>query len=58
MAIARGDIDNVKSLINQEANVNKKDHHGNSPLDIAKYRGHSEIFEILKQAGAVNRLLA
>jgi ankyrin repeat protein len=52
LAIARGDIDNVQILINQGANVNKRDNHGNSPLDIAKYRGHTEIVELLKQAGA------
>ncbi|MBW4637992.1 MAG: ankyrin repeat domain-containing protein [Gloeocapsa sp. UFS-A4-WI-NPMV-4B04] len=52
LAIARGDIDKVKNLIDQGANVNKKDNHGNSPLDIAKYREHTEIFEVLKQAGA------
>lgn len=52
LAIARGDIDNVKNLINQGANVNEKDNYGNSPLDIAKYREHTEIVEVLKQAGA------
>ena len=52
LAIARGEIDNVKSLIQQGANVNEKDKHGNSPLDIAKYRGHANVVEVLKQAGA------
>lgn len=52
LAIARGDIDNIKNLIDQGANVNEKDNHGNSPLDIAKYRGYTEIVEVLKQAGA------
>lgn len=52
LAIARGDIDNVKSLIEQGANVNEKDNHGNYPLDIAKYRGHTNVVELLKQAGA------
>jgi hypothetical protein len=52
LAIARGDIDNVKNLINQGANVNRKDNHGNSPFDITKYRGHTNVVELLKQAGA------
>jgi ankyrin repeat protein len=52
LAIARGDIDNVKNLIDQGANVNEKDNHGNSPLDIAKYRERTEIIEVLKQAVA------
>ena len=52
LAIARGDVDNVKSLIEQGANVNEKDNHGNYPLDIAKYRGHTNVVELLKQAGA------
>ena len=52
LAIARGNIDNVKNLIDQEANVNRKDNHGNSSLDIAKYRGHTNIVELLKQVGA------
>lgn len=52
LAIARGEIDNVKSLIEQGANVNEKDIHGNSPLDIANYREHANVVEVLKQAGA------
>lgn len=52
LAIARGDFENVKILINQGANVNEKDNYGNSPLDIARYRGHTKIVELLKQAGA------
>lgn len=52
LAIARGEIDNVKNLIDQGANINQKDKHGNSPLDIANYRGHTNVVELLKQAGA------
>lgn len=52
LAIARGSIDNVKKLINQGANVNERDNNENSPLDIAKYKGHIKIVELLKQAGA------
>ncbi|HAZ43739.1 MAG TPA: hypothetical protein DDW76_10425 [Cyanobacteria bacterium UBA11369] len=52
LAIARGSIEDVKKLINQGANVNERDNNGNSPLDIAKYKGHTEIVELLKQAGA------
>ena len=52
LAIARGDLDNVKDLIEQGASVNGKDNHGNSPLDIAKYRGHTNVVELLNQAGA------
>lgn len=42
LAIARGSIDDIKTLINQGANVNERDNQGNSPLDIAKYKGHIE----------------
>jgi len=52
LTIARGEIDNVKNLIDQGANVNEKDNYGNSPLDIAKYRKHTNVVELLKQAGA------
>ncbi|MBD1838697.1 ankyrin repeat domain-containing protein [Coleofasciculus sp. FACHB-501] len=51
LAIARNNIDEVKSLINQGANVTEQDKNGNSPLDIAKYKGHTKILELLKQAG-------
>lgn len=51
LAIARGNIDHVKNLIDQGANINKKDNYGNSPLDIANYKGHIKIIELLKQAG-------
>ncbi len=52
LAIARGNINEVKKLINQAANINERDKNGNSPLDIANYKGHTEIVELLKQAGA------
>lgn len=52
LAIAKGDVNNVQSWIAQGANVNEKDNYGNSTLDIANYRGHTKIVELLKQAGA------
>ena len=52
LAIARGNIDNVKNLIDQGANVNIKDNYGNSSLDIARYRENTNIVELLKQVGA------
>ena len=52
LAIFRGSLDDVKILIEQGANVNEKDQNGNSPLDIAKYRGQSEIVEFLNKLGA------
>ncbi|MEW5857539.1 MAG: ankyrin repeat domain-containing protein [Cyanobacteriota bacterium] len=52
LAIARNNIDDVKKLINQGANIQERDKQGNSPLDIANYKGHIKIIELLKQAGA------
>jgi hypothetical protein len=52
LAIAKNNIDDVKKLINQGANIQERDKQGNSPLDIANYKGHTEIVELLKQAGA------
>lgn len=52
LAIARGNINEVKKLINQGVNINERDKNGNAPLDIANYKGHIKIIELLKQAGA------
>ncbi len=49
LAIFRGSLNDVKILIEQGANVNEKDKKGNSPLDIAKYRGQSKIVEFFKE---------
>ncbi|MBD1890328.1 ankyrin repeat domain-containing protein [Coleofasciculus sp. FACHB-SPT9] len=52
LAIARNNIDNVKKLISQGANIQERDKQGNSPLDIANYKGYIKIIDLLKQAGA------
>lgn len=57
LAIARGSIEEVKQLIDGGANLNEKDDRGNSPLDIAKYRGQTKILELLERAGARETIL-
>jgi cytochrome c biogenesis protein CcmG/thiol:disulfide interchange protein DsbE len=46
-AAADGDISQVKSLISRGADVNAKDELGQTPLQIAKSRGHADVVELL-----------
>ena len=52
LAIAKGSIEEVKKLIEQGADFNKKDRKGNSPLDIAEYKGQVEIIKYLQLLSA------
>jgi hypothetical protein len=52
LAIAKGSIEEVKNLIEQGADIKKKDSKGNSPLDIAEYKGQVEIIKYLQQLSA------
>jgi len=48
-----GSLANVQFLVKQKADVNKKGgKHGNTPLIIAAYQGHSEIVKALLDSGA------
>ena len=51
-AAERGDIDKVKHLINEGADVNAKDVYEKTPLHWAAEKGHKEIVEILLKKGA------
>ncbi|WP_410542724.1 ankyrin repeat domain-containing protein [Wolbachia endosymbiont of Tetranychus urticae] len=51
-AAERGDIDEVKHLINEGADVNAKDVYEKTPLHWAAEKGHKEIVEILLKKGA------
>jgi uncharacterized protein len=42
----------VEQLIANGVNVNERDNHGDAPLVMAAYLGHSEIVRLLLQAGA------
>ena len=51
-AINGNDIGQVKQLINEGVDVNQLEPNGDAPLIMAAYKGHSEIVNILLQAGA------
>ena len=40
-------------LLDKQADVNIKTERGFTPLDIASYLGHGEIFDFLRQHGAM-----
>ena len=48
-----GHIECVKILLSAGADINTKDpYYGDSPLDVAIRHGHTEVAQILKEAGA------
>lgn len=51
-AAANGDIEQVKALIAQGAEVNAKDENGQTPLLLALNRDHLEVAELLVSSGA------
>jgi ankyrin repeat protein len=48
----RGDLESIRSKLNQGVNVNKVDHYGNSALMSAARWGHNDVVEFLLNAGA------
>jgi hypothetical protein len=53
MAAANGDIELVKSQLALKVNVNRTNQQGYTPLDCAVIMCHSEVVELLMEAGAV-----
>ncbi len=51
-AVKKNDIALVKKLIQQGINVNELDTNQDAPLIIAAYEGHTEIVQLLLEAGA------
>ena len=51
-AAYEGRTETVKTLIDAGADVNAKHNKGRTTLMVAAKKGHTEIMEILKQAGA------
>ncbi|MBU0763793.1 MAG: ankyrin repeat domain-containing protein [Bacteroidetes bacterium] len=51
-AVQQGDINTVREMLMNGANVNKADYLGNTALTIAAYQDHSEIFKLLAEYGA------
>jgi ankyrin repeat protein len=51
-AAANGEIERVKLLISEDADVNVKDSYGLTPLHYAAREGHKEIVELLLEHGA------
>ncbi len=52
VAAARGDTATVQALLDAGADVNAKDNEGWTALHEAEIGGHTEVVEILKNAGA------
>ncbi|CAK0837833.1 unnamed protein product [Prorocentrum cordatum] len=55
-AVANGDQRVVQRLVTAQANLNVKDFEGHTCLDYATNFGHTELFVMLKQCGAVSGL--
>jgi len=51
-AIKKGDIERIKKLISQDADVNAKDNRGMTPLHKAAYYGQREVAKVLIAKGA------
>lgn len=51
-AVQKNDVAAVKSLIAQGVNVDELDANGDAPLVMAAYKGHTEIVQLLLDAGA------
>jgi ankyrin repeat protein len=51
-AVDRNEIDAVRKLIAQGANVDELEPNGDAPLVMAAYLGHNEIVRLLLEAGA------
>jgi ankyrin repeat protein len=51
-AVKHNDVNAVKSLIAQGANVNELDANQDAPLVMAAYQGHTDIVRLLLEAGA------
>ncbi|MBO7604900.1 MAG: ankyrin repeat domain-containing protein, partial [Elusimicrobiaceae bacterium] len=52
IAASNGNIEIVKMLLGAGANVNEKNWYGETALNKAKKKGHTEIADLLKAAGA------
>ena len=53
IAAYRGKVEVVRLLLSQPGlDINTADNDGDSPLSGAKEKGHTEIVEMLKRAGA------
>src|SRR3989338_8964346 len=58
IAAARGDINAVKALLEQRADVNKRDKNGSTPLNEASSKGHANIVSLLIEKGADTTITA
>lgn len=52
VAASGGNIETVKALIRNGANVKAQNSKGNTALSVARYNGHTEIANLLKKNGA------
>ena len=51
-AVTRGDVETVRALLRAGAEVNARDHRGQTALMLAAHRGFREMVEILVEGGA------
>jgi ankyrin repeat protein len=53
-ATVSGRVATVRYLLSRGADINRRDDHGDTALDIARKRGQTEIVSILEKAGSAN----
>ena len=51
-AVAKNDIETLRSIISKGADVNARDKNGKTPLSFAINNGYIKIAELLRQHGA------
>jgi ankyrin repeat protein len=51
-AANENNLPEVERLLSVGADVNAKDHYGDTPLHMACYRGHVQVFQALREHGA------
>ena len=51
-AVSRGDIEQVRTLLDQGSEINAPSSNGNTPIDVAVHKGHIDIVRILLDRSA------
>ena len=51
-AASKGDVEQIRRLVSQVANVENRDHAGRTPLHVAAFKSHEKAVKALAKAGA------